>query len=65
MSSATYLSPNDALFGSELLAALQIVRAWVRAGFEAQPTSSVEGDDRDDLSDGDTVRDYNIQEWIT
>jgi hypothetical protein len=42
-----------------------MVRAWVKAGFEAQPTSSVEGDNRDDLSYGDIVRDYNIQEWIT
>jgi hypothetical protein len=59
------LEPKRRAIGSELPAALQLVRAWVKAGFEAQPTSSFEGDDRNDRSDEDIVRDYNIQQWIT
>jgi hypothetical protein len=58
------LEPKRRAIGSELLAALQLVRAWTRAGFQAQYKSD-EGDEEDDLSDEDIVRDYNIQEWIT
>ncbi|KAI1663169.1 Dimer-Tnp-hAT dimerization containing protein [Pyrenophora tritici-repentis] len=58
------LEPKRRAMGSELLAALQLVRSWVRAGFKTQPNSA-EGDDEDDLSDEDIVRDYNIQEWNT
>ncbi|RYN60367.1 hypothetical protein AA0117_g13082 [Alternaria alternata] len=63
------LEPKRRAIGSELLAALQLVRAWVRAGFKTQPNSSAEGGDEggdeDDLSDEDLVRDCNIQEWTT
>ncbi|KAI2483714.1 hypothetical protein Ptr902_06031 [Pyrenophora tritici-repentis] len=58
------LEPKRRAIGSELLAALQLVRSWVKAGFKTQPKSA-EGDDEDDLSDEDIVRDYNIQEWNT
>jgi len=63
------LEPKRRAIGSELLAALQLVRVWVRAGFKTQPNSSAEGGDEggdeDDLSDEDFVCDYNILEWIT
>jgi hypothetical protein len=58
------LEPKRRAIGSELFASLQLLRAWVRAGFKTQSNSSAEGGD-DDLSDEDLVRDYNIQEWIT
>jgi hypothetical protein len=58
------LEPKRRAIGSKLLAAFQSVRAWTRAGFQT-PHKSDKGDDEDDLSDDDIVRDYNIQEWIT
>ncbi|XP_014550150.1 hypothetical protein COCVIDRAFT_116328, partial [Bipolaris victoriae FI3] len=59
------LEPKRRAIGSELLAALQLVKAWVTAGFKTQPNGSAEANDKDDLSDEDLVRDYNIQEWTT
>ena len=55
------LEPRRRAIGSELLAALQLVRAWSKAGFDTQ-YKSAEGEDEDDLSDEDIVRDYNIEE---
>jgi hypothetical protein len=43
---------------------LEALRSWVKAGFKTQ-SKSAEGDDEDNLSDEDIVRDYNIQEWNT
>ena len=68
------LEPKRRAIGSELLAALQLVRAWSKAGFDSKYTGAKsnggdegdEGDGGDEgaLSDEDIVRDYNIQEWI-
>ena len=50
------LEPKRRALGSELLAALQLVRSWVRAGFE--PTIYSEAK----LSDKELLDDYNILE---
>lgn len=71
------LEPKRRAIGSELLAALQLVRAWIRAGFKTQYNKSAEAgagaragaealvEANDDLLDEEIVRDYNIHEWIT
>lgn len=51
------LEPKRRALGSELLAALQLVRSWVRAGFK--PTIYSEAK----LSDKELLDDYNILEW--
>lgn len=58
------LEPKRRAIGSELLAALQLIRSWTRAGFKTQYDNSVEGNNSDDVSDEEIVQDYNIHEWI-
>jgi len=58
------LEPKRRAIGSELLAALQLLRSWTRAGFKTQDNKSAEGNNEDDVSDEHIVRDYNIHEWI-
>jgi hypothetical protein len=73
------LEPKRRAIGSELLAALQLVRSWIRARFNTGSSSgsgsgSGSGDQRpgndkdeqqpDELSDEAIVRDYNINTWV-
>jgi hypothetical protein len=51
------LEPKRRALGGELLAALQLVRFWVRAGYK--PTIYSEAK----LSDQELLDDYNILEW--
>ncbi|KAF7577872.1 hypothetical protein PtrM4_021120 [Pyrenophora tritici-repentis] len=53
------LEPKRRALGSELLAALQLVRSWVRAGYKPYNCSEAK------LSDEQLVGDYNILEWNT
>ena len=68
------LEPRRRAIGSELLAALQLIRSWVRAGFKTQFNTGnsernnkgeAEGEceDEGDLTDEEIVRSYNIREW--
>jgi hypothetical protein len=63
------LEPKRRAIGSELLAALQLVRSWIRAGFNPNSSTSSGGDtevdDESELSDEEIVRNYNIHNWIT
>jgi hypothetical protein len=58
------LEPKQRAIGSELLAALQLLQSWTRAGFKTQDNKSAEGNNEDDVSDEHIVQDYNIHEWI-
>ena len=51
------LEPKRRALGSELLAALQLVRSWVRAGYKSTVCSEAK------LSDKELLDDYNILEW--
>jgi hypothetical protein len=51
------LEPKRRAIGSELLAALQLIRSWTRAGFKTYHN------DGDDVLDEDIIQDYNIDEW--
>ncbi|KAG9375705.1 hypothetical protein A1F94_013761 [Pyrenophora tritici-repentis] len=53
------LEPKRRALGSELLAALQLVRSWVRAGYKPYNCSEAK------LSDEQLVGDYNRLEWNT
>jgi hypothetical protein len=57
------LEPKRCAIGSELLAALQLLRSWTRAGFETLDNKSAEGNNKDNVLDEHIVRDYNIHEW--
>lgn len=52
------LEPKRRRIGSEQLAALQLVRSWVKAGFKT-PYSS----DEMELTDEQIVQDYHMDEW--
>jgi hypothetical protein len=52
------LEPKRRNMGPQLLAAIQLVRSWVRAGFK--PPGA--GDDDDVTDEGITVQ-YNIRDW--
>jgi hypothetical protein len=58
------LEPKRRAIGSELLAALQLLRSWTRAGFKTQDNKSAEGNNEDDVSDEHIVQVYNIHKWI-
>jgi hypothetical protein len=58
------LEPKRRAIGSELLAALQLLRSWRRAGFKTQDNKSAEGNNEDNVLDEHVVRDYNIHKWI-
>lgn len=51
------LEPKQQAIGSKLLAALQLIRSWTRAGFKTYHN------DGDDVLDEDIIQDYNIHEW--
>jgi hypothetical protein len=61
------LEPKRRAIGSELLAALQLIRSWKRAGFKLQynndDSATSEGNNQDNLLDEDIAEVYNIQEW--
>lgn len=69
------LEPKRRGISSELLAALQLVRSWTKAGFDkvsgvsrtADDNNSdgdSENEDDDSVSDEEIVQDYNIQDWV-
>jgi hypothetical protein len=57
------LEPKRRAIGSELLAALQLLRSWTRAGFKTQDNKSTESNIENNISDEHIVRDYIIHEW--
>jgi outer membrane receptor for monomeric catechols len=64
------LEPKRRAIGSELLAALQLVRAWTRAGYttmKASETHSSNGDSNDSSSksftDDSVAREYDTYNW--
>jgi hypothetical protein len=44
--------------GSQLLAAIQLVRSWVKASFKLPDEKDESG-----LTDKDIARQYNVDEW--
>jgi hypothetical protein len=54
------LEPKRRNMGPQLLAAIQLVRLWVRAGFKPPEA----GNDNDITDEGITIQ-YNIQDWDT
>jgi hypothetical protein len=54
------LEPKQRAIGSQLLAAIQLVRSWVRAGFKL-PDKKAESE----LTNEDIARTYNVGEWDT
>jgi hypothetical protein len=54
------LEPKRRAIGSELLAALQLIRAWTRAGYNPQR----DGDGDGEIDDDELAREYNIPSWV-
>jgi hypothetical protein len=54
------LEPKRRAIGSQLFAAIQLVRFWVRAGFKL-PNKKAESE----LPNEDIARRYNVGEWDT
>jgi hypothetical protein len=54
------LEPKRHAVGSELLAAIQLVRSWIRAGFRL-PSETPEAA----VTDAEIVKEYNICGWNT
>jgi hypothetical protein len=52
------LEPKRRAIGSQLLAAIQLVRSWVKASFKL-PNEKAESE----LTDEDIARQYNVDEW--
>jgi hypothetical protein len=56
------LEPRRRAIGSELLAALQLIRSWTRAGFE-QNTKVNYTNTLAEATDEEIARNYHIEEW--
>ncbi|KAG9388994.1 Dimer-Tnp-hAT domain containing protein [Pyrenophora tritici-repentis] len=58
-------STAPASSGSELLAALQLVRSWRRAGFDGLYNNGDDEDKWSDVKDEEIVQQYDIEGWST
>ncbi|KAH8723147.1 hypothetical protein GQ44DRAFT_621186, partial [Phaeosphaeriaceae sp. PMI808] len=54
------LEPKRRYLGSSQLSALQLIRAWIKAGF-----IPLYDDNSSSLTDEQIAREYNIGEWDT
>ncbi|KAG9375578.1 hypothetical protein A1F94_013867 [Pyrenophora tritici-repentis] len=59
------LEPRRRALGSELLAALQLVRSWRRAGFDGLYNNGDDEDKWSDVKDEEIVQQYDIEGWST
>ncbi|KAI1507259.1 Dimer-Tnp-hAT dimerization containing protein [Pyrenophora tritici-repentis] len=59
------LEPRRRALGSELLAALQLVRSWRRAGFDGLYNNGDDEDKWSDVKDEEIVQQYDIEGWRT
>ncbi|KAA8619411.1 Dimer-Tnp-hAT domain-containing protein [Pyrenophora tritici-repentis] len=57
------LEPRRRALGSELLAALQLVRSWRRAGFDGLYNNGDDEDKWSDVKDEEIVQQYDIEGW--
>ncbi|RYO04899.1 hypothetical protein AA0121_g12589 [Alternaria tenuissima] len=58
------LEPERRAISSELLAALQLIRAWTRAGYNTKKTDGIDGSTSlDSLTDESLSREYDIYSW--
>ncbi|KAF2833542.1 hypothetical protein CC86DRAFT_415395, partial [Ophiobolus disseminans] len=58
------LEPKQQAIGSELLAALQLIRAWTRKGYNTKKTAGIDSSaSLKSLTDESLVREYNIYSW--
>ncbi|EFQ88750.1 hypothetical protein PTT_15258, partial [Pyrenophora teres f. teres 0-1] len=64
------LEPKRRAIGSELLAALQLIRAWTRAGYTTIKTiethsgdSDSSGSSSESFTDDSLAREYDIYNW--
>ncbi|KAI1591535.1 hypothetical protein PtrCC142_011775, partial [Pyrenophora tritici-repentis] len=55
------LEPRRRALGSELLAALQLVRSWRRAGFDGLYNNGDDEDKWSDVKDEEIVQQYDIE----
>ena len=61
------LEPKRRAIGSELLAALQLVRSWTRAGYTYDDAGRSDDDDgggAGNIDDDQLAREYSIQNWV-
>jgi hypothetical protein len=58
------LEPKRRAISSELLAALQLIRAWTRAGYNTKKTDGIDGSTSlVSLTDESLSREYDIYSW--
>jgi hypothetical protein len=58
------LEPKRRAFGSELLAAFQLIRSWTRVGFYDTKYSSSDNNSDSNIEDDDLAREFAIQNWL-
>ncbi|KAF2828864.1 hypothetical protein CC86DRAFT_288188, partial [Ophiobolus disseminans] len=58
------LEPKRCAISGELLAALQLIRSWTRAGYTYDAKLSNDNSGDGAISDDELARKYSIQNWV-
>ena len=58
------LEPKRRAISSELLAALQLIRCWTRAGYTYNARRDHDNSGDGAISDDELAREYSIQNWV-